>query len=376
MKSWFYVSAWVALIIFDLGNAAAQDVAIPESLQPWKEWVLRDSPYHGCIPLPGMTVASSDGDALCEWPSELSLRIEEGGASFEQQWFVERKRFVSLPGGGEHEAFDVEVDGTPALLARDGEVIRVELERGAHRVSGRFRWSRMPEWLQADPHTGSAIVRYGGERVSSPKRDEDGRIWIQAGGTQASSGRDGGNREGASGSGSLGSVPSETGMGITVFRKISDGVPLIIETLIELRVGGTAREERIASPQLPGLQPMFLESAIPAALDQKDGMRVRVLPGIWQIRFKSQAGRAPSSIQIPTHSLPWADREIWVFEADPELRQIELQGLPSIDPTQTRLPEEWKKFTAYEGVASQVLKFEELRRGSDDTVLDATEVIS
>ncbi|MDV7396053.1 hypothetical protein RZS08_31970, partial [Arthrospira platensis SPKY1] len=52
-----------------------------------------------------------------------------------------------------------------------------------------------------------------------------------------------------------------------------------------------------------------------------------------------------------------------MFESRPPLRQVRIEGVESIDPNQTALPEEWKGFPAYRLEAGDHLQVVELRRG-------------
>ena len=60
----------------------------------------------------------------------------------------------------------------------------------------------------------------------------------------------------------------------------------------------------------------------------------------------------------------WPEEEIWSFEAQRDLRVVELSGAPLIDPSQSGLPPEWKGLPAYRLASGDTLRLEEKQRGN------------
>ena len=58
--------------------------------------------------------------------------------------------------------------------------------------------------------------------------------------------------------------------------------------------------------------------------------------------------------------------EIWVFDPAPAIRVVTLEGLASIDPSQTQLPPEWMSLATYAAKPGDTLKLVEQRRGNAD----------
>jgi len=63
-------------------------------------------------------------------------------------------------------------------------------------------------------------------------------------------------------------------------------------------------------------------------------------------------------------------QEIWAFEAQNQLRMVDIKGVPAIDPQQTDLPEGWKKFPAFIIQPDAMITFHETRRGDPDPAPD------
>ena len=57
---------------------------------------------------------------------------------------------------------------------------------------------------------------------------------------------------------------------------------------------------------------------------------------------------------------------MWVFAADETLRQVELSGLPPVDPSRTDLPPEWRKLPAFVVETGQRLALKQVRRGEPE----------
>src|SRR3989441_4382869 len=62
--------------------------------------------------------------------------------------------------------------------------------------------------------------------------------------------------------------------------------------------------------------------------------------------------RPPRSTLFPYTTLfrsdgAWPAQEVWVFDARPHLRLVEVEGVTAVDPQQTTLPDEWKPLPAY-----------------------------
>ncbi|MGZ4955810.1 MAG: hypothetical protein ACXV8Q_11910, partial [Methylobacter sp.] len=58
--------------------------------------------------------------------------------------------------------------------------------------------------------------------------------------------------------------------------------------------------------------------------------------------------------------------EIWVFDARPQLRVVEIEQLSAIDPNQTNLPDDWKDLPAYKISQGQSMGFKTIRRGDPE----------
>jgi hypothetical protein len=332
------------------GAAAAERLApedVPEPLRPWIRWALGEN-----------------GDALCPtwetrgvecaWPGRLSLDVGAGGGSFVLRLHADRAEELDLPGGGETWPEDVTLDGRPVPVVASkggGQPPAVRVPAGAHEIRGRYAWTRLPTVIIVPQRIGVVSLRLDGKDVAAPARDDRGRLWLRA---------DAGGAEGG-----------ERRLELEVHRKVTDDVPLLLESRVVLQVGGPVRDERLGPALPPHFVPLSLESELPARFDPDGTLRVQVRPGRFVVHFTARhEGPAFALAPAPlVEGAAWAPEEIWVFESRPEVRLVSVEGAV-VDPQQTSLPEEWKTLPAYRMAPGAALKLVERRRGDAEPAPD------
>jgi hypothetical protein len=90
----------------------------------------------------------------------------------------------------------------------------VELGVGEHSVTGNFAWDSLPDSLQVPAETGIVSLALSGVRVAEPRRDDDGRVFLEK----------------------TASVAEDDRLEIVVHRRVSDQVPLLLTTRVLLNV--------------------------------------------------------------------------------------------------------------------------------------------
>jgi hypothetical protein len=102
-------------------------------------------------------------------------------------------------------------------------------------------------------------------------------------------------------------------------------------------------------------------------MDQNGKLQVQLRPGEWTLSITGRAPANVSELTLPKTTAPWPSEEVWVFNADNNMRQVQIEGVNSIDPSQTRLPEPWKTYPAYLVTADSSFKLAEQHRGLTTT---------
>ena len=313
---------------------------VPEPLKPWVGWVLDGKEEAFCATFQG------HGDtSRCAWPSRLELALDEHGGRFSQTWHAEVKEWVPLPGDEKRWPADVKVGGArAAVVLREGGP-SVLIEKGDSVVSGSFAWDSIPDSLHVPPETGLLALTLRGARVTSPNRDMQGTVWLQK----------------------IASDEEGNALELVVHRKVTDDIPLVLTTRIELHVSGKSREELLGKALPDGFIPMSLQGDLPARLEHDGRVRVQVRPGVFVIELAARSEGPLTKLTRPAPDGVWREgEEVWVFEAKNDYRIVTVGGGQSIDPQQTTLPDAWKRLPAYAMKVGDALTFAETRRGDAD----------
>ena len=316
---------------------------VPDPLKSWVPWVLHGDETFGC------PHAAHDGDARhCAWPGALQLKVSRSGATFTQDWQAYRSTWVSLPGEAKQWPQQVLVDGKPAAVLQKDEGPAVQLEAGSHRISGQFMWEKLPESLALPAEVALLQLERDGKAVALPARDDNNRLWLQ-----------GEEKE---------KVDDQTEL--HVYRKLSEGIPLLLETRITLDVSGKARELSIARILLPGFIAQELQTGLPAKLGKDGNLQVQAKPGHWEIILVARNSGTSTEFALPAvtpgeqgNAPLLAEEEIWVYQAAPGIRSVSIESINAIDSSQTSLPAEWRKLPAYMLRGGSRFTLKTLRRG-------------
>ncbi len=332
----------------------ADPKALPPELRPWVPWVLDGRDEATCPVLPdsvgGLGNLRPAGTPpqerpRCAWPARADLVLDEKGGRFTQRWHLEAPQWVPLPGDAKRWPLDVKSGAAGGAVVLRGGAPSVRLERGDHVVTGSFVWEGLPESLRIPPETGLLSLTLRGTAVPSPNRDAEGVVWLQ---------KTAKNEEGDA-------------LEFVVHRKVSDDIPLLLTTRIELHASGKNREALLGRALPPGFVPLSLESPIPARLEPDGHIRVQLRPGVFTLELVARGEGPVSKLARPKPEGPWREGdEVWVFDARADLRVVTVEGVPSIDPSQTTLPDEWKRLPAYPMKLGDTLTLEERRRGDAD----------
>ena len=318
---------------------AANNVAVPAPLEPWKQWVLDAHKELACPPH-----YASLGERYCRWPGKLELQATERGASFTQDWQLYNEGWVALPGDTENWPQDVRVDDkSVAVIERDGLPV-IHLSAGEHSVQGVIRWNDLPTRLALPMDTGLLALTLQGKAVQQPSIDEQGGLLF----------------------GENNSSAQETvadSLSVQVFRELQDDIPLQMETVVRFRVAGRDRELLLGQLLLDGFVPLALDTPLPARIEPDGRLRVQLRAGEWEVRLRARADAQPMTFASKKMDDSWPEEEIWSLKDNRSLRQISVSGSAAIDPSQTDMPAEWRELPAWLISAGDVLTLTETQRG-------------
>jgi hypothetical protein len=333
---------WVLIFIFLFVQPcyAKKELHIPTMLQPWVDWVLYDKQEQvKCIP------HYNNGDIYqCNWPSELEISLDDQGGEFRQSWLVNHESRVILPGNNRQWPRNIQVDGKRQILVQKEGRPSVLLMPGAHEITGGFTWHSLPENLQIPVKTGLLSLTVNGEKIKFPNLDAQGRLWLKR---------------------SLTEEKIENRLKIETFRLIEDSIPPKVLVYFTLDVAGSARELRVG-PLYPAKKfiPLSLKSPLPAKLEQDGRMLIQVRPGQYNLSLTLRHEGPLEELSFPPYEEGLGpNHEIWSFRTKPDLRIVEIKGVPPIDPFQTSMPQNWHQYPAYRLSEGDTMKIKEIKRG-------------
>lgn len=346
----FFLLLFFVLITQNMKAAPISREDVPEPLKPWIGWVL-----HGDgKPCPYLDGAEDSN--ICTWSSKLRLSLSDKTGGFDQQWRVYTDAWVPLPGNDEQWPQDVRVDNAPAAVLLIDNQPEILLKKGEHAVTGTFLWDSVPESFQIPKDTGIFELTFKGSPVPFPNVDENGLMWLQ------------GKQE---------EQQAEDSLQIRVHRYLADGVPFVLTTRISLDVSGKTREVLLGPALFKDFIPMSLSSPLPLDI-QPDGMlRVQARAGHWEIQLSARHQGPLSTLASPptaegagAPTVYRPDEEVWVFQAQNDLRLVSVEGVQAVDPQQTDLPDEWKNLPAYRLTPGETVRLVEQRRGDSSPAPD------
>ncbi len=335
-------------------QAAISPGDLPSVLQPWVDWVLHDRQQQvNCVP------HYNDADRLeCSWPGPLLLFFDNDGGTFSQTWDLRHDTWVNLPGRTGQWPFNVRVNNTPSLLMSHAKAPALHLSPGQYHITGEFKWQTLPDNFQIPERTGLFSLNVNGKPIPFPQIDAQGRLWLKS---------------------PQKAQKQADVLKVERFRKIEDDIPLRVTVFTTLEVAGKAREITLGPLYDPDVfVPLSLETDLPARLSQEGTLDVQVRPGRYTFSLSLRCLTPTDALTSMETQNPYApDHEIWSVERRPELRIVEISGVPAIDPRLTSLPRAWQNLPAYRMLPGHTMKFKEIKRGDpvpapDRLILDRT----
>ncbi len=317
---------------------SADSPYIPDALKPWQEWVLHGKEDQLCPQI------ASSGAKTCTWPTSIDLELTSKGGRFTQQWYLLAPGYITLPGDKSFSPLDVTLNGVRAYVDGNGSGdSRIFLKAGFHKISGNFIWDRLPASISIPSETAIVALQIDGKRVHYPKLT-GASLFLKAADEQQ--------------------VLSTDSIDLRVHRKVEDDIPLVLETQFDLTISGKNREITLSGYHPEGFSLMEITSVLPVRTNNKGELVIQVRPGKWMVQIRARANGPVTEIARPPVVAPMPEDEVWVFESREQLRLVNIEGVVTIDPSQTLLPDAWKVFPAYQVEQDAKFRLSEKKRGN------------
>jgi hypothetical protein len=311
---------------------------IPDALKPWRPWALWNE-----TTLQSPRPFNDPEKPLSFWPSALTMDLGQTGGTFQLGVTVFDETWVSLPGGREHWPLEAQVNGgLQPVMERNG-LPSLKLPPGAHRITGKFQWSSVPQSLLIPKEVGILALNVDGRPAPSPTWNEEGLLWLR--------------RDGSSGQ------ADKDFLSIKVYAVLEDGIPLWLKTQIELMVSGKSREEDIGYVLPAGWRLSGVRSALPVAVDDAGNVKAQVRAGKWTIEIDAFRLDDVPDFRFAPGIKPAVSSELIAFRSKPDFRMVDISGIPAVDVSQTTFPEQWRSLPVFYWDTAEGFQVVERMRG-------------
>jgi hypothetical protein len=332
------ISAWLFLWLLPL--SALPQSFIPKDLEGWQSWVLQDRPFLRC-PFFANTDGTLKENRVCALPGRLTVELAQSGGHFSQSWLIFSEGWVPLPGNLDNWPTEVSMNGSPgAVVSRDG-IPQLYAAAGTVNVAGQFHWAHRPESLAVPDQAGLISLTVDGQRIEQLDRADDA-VWL------------GKHRD----------AEVAKQMDVQVYRLLTDGIPLKLDTRMMLRITGDPREEVLLGVLPSGFEATALRSPLPARLGPDGNLRLQVRAGNWTVEASARAAENLAKISLPVAQGSWPKQEIWAYRSNDRLRVAVIEGAEGIDPSQANVPQDWRALPSYRVATGGSLQIVEHSRGA------------
>lgn len=334
MPLWIIQS--IIVLLFSTNTVLAEH-RLPESLKDWKEWATWDDEHQEC-PSP----YNDSQKAFCSWSSTLALNVQTKSANFSFDVTTYHETWVVLPGGAESWPMNVHANGRVIPVLKNAERPSVKLPSGVHHLNGEFFWNEIPSKLDLPKEIGVLSLVLNGQPVETPNWDAEGHLWFTRAHSEDS---------------------DKDFLSIQVYRLVQDSIPMWLHTEIELSVSGKSREEELGWVLPMSWKISSVRSPIPIAIDEQGRMKAQVRAGKWVIQTDAFSTTAVTNFQYAKNAAPLVSQELIAFQACPDLRLVEIRGVPPVDVSMTTFPDKWKQWPVYQWDCKTPFTLEEKMRG-------------
>ena len=268
----------------------------------------------------------------------MHLDISSDKGRFEQDWLIFAESWVPLPGGEALWPDSVTIDGKPTAVVLHDNGPSVRLSPGEHRITGGFIWKQIPKMIPVPSSLGLLLLTINGRTIPTPVIDGKGQLWLQEEHAETF---------------------TKEELDVQVYRLITDTIPMQVTSFFRLDVSGKSREIEIEDGLIQGSIPMMLESPLPARITPNGRLKLQARAGRWEIRISARLDGP--RYEIKAGNCVYGD-EIWSFEPRHDLRMVDIQNVPLIEPGQTEMPVKWRRFQAYLIKADSTMVIREISR--------------
>ncbi len=297
-----------------------QAAHVPSELKSWVPWVTHGEKHLEC------PVAYNNGQThFCLLSEDLNLNLNDRGGRFRVDVKAYHRTQLLLPHSEKGWPQSLQVDNRPFPVTEIQGKPYAVLEKGDWSLSGLLAWESLPHSLVIDTRIPALNLKVNGKTVAEPNRKQHGKLWLSEPRQK---------RE------------SEDQVFMNVFRLWKDGNPVELTTEIQVSVSGKVQNWKLPIPMPESFYLTAIHTGLPYQ-QNGDELNFQLRPGEWVITLKGLSAKHLTSVTWPEMDPPWPGQEILSFISEPSIRQVELKGLQSMDPSQLPIPEGWTRYPCY-----------------------------
>ena len=313
----------------------SQQTAVQAS---WEQWVLDRHPDFNC---PGIITANNK--KICHWPGEFIGKITDDGMLFEMSvQLFSKDALIDLPGSKKNWPTGLTVNQQNAAVIDSNGMPKLHLNNGINIIRGKFLWQEIPASIALPNEIG--LVKVFRDKKVLPTSINNNQLILSL---HKKSPR----------------LNEQNRLKVQVYRAVLDGVPVRLTSIIKLLVSGKSREVTIGQVAMAESKTVYLQSSLPARLEEDGMLRVQVKPGIYQITLGSRFSDNIASISTNKISPEWPQYEYFSFIAAPRIREVKISGVKSIDTSLFDIPGQWRSYPTYRLEKSDKLQLKTTIRG-------------
>ncbi len=335
----FMIRTLTSLIILSIAlasNSYGAPTYVPPSLAEWAQWIRSRNGLWECA-------AGKDDKRICEFPSELAYTVTTNGASFVLTGALLAPGEVPIPGSSQAAPINIRLEPNGYLHEQDGNLF-VKLPAGPFTIKGEFPHLDNTSVLPVPETVGLVSMEPVAEQATVSRRD--GTIRLDERST----------------------AHNLDSLVIAVSRRLTDGSPMQLETVITLSVSGRSRMVTLGSVLPRDALPVELNAPVPAQVTSEGVLSLQARQGQHTITVTSVLPATTSSLSFQgAHNSAWPTTETLAFAARPAFRSLQLTGGESLHAEAATIPSEWRQDAVFTIKSDATINLEEISRGEQNS---------
>ena len=307
---------------------------IPEELKEWKQWVLYQKDKEFC-PFD----YNNENNKHCAFISQLNFELDNDSGHFSISGILFKDQWINLPGQTGCWPSSVFNNKNQLLVIEKQNHPSVYLPEGEFHISGKFYYQQQPDVLWIPQNFGLISLIVNTQKILSPYISSDHRLWLDVNTIQK---------------------PQDNRLQMSIYRLITDDIPMTMEHCFKFSVSGKSREELFSKILPENSQVLGITSPLPVQIENNQNLRIHLSQGEWEILITTRFNK---SINKLTSDFLSGKSEIWSFQAKNHLRMVKLMNVNGADPKNAGVPQQWQHYPAYYIQPNQSIFIQEQRRG-------------